>query len=469
MPDPTFTRRSPMPASADDVYAWHARPAAFARLAPPWERVVVAGAEGAFGTPGYRVRLTAQLLGPVAGTWLAEHPSFTPGREFRDVQVSGPFARWEHAHRMIPDGSDTSVLEDHVEYRLPLGPLGRLFGGGLVKRRLDAMFAYRHAVTASDLRRHQAFRDRPRLRVAITGSRGLLGSELSAFLACGGHSVVRLVTGSASKPAFDDGTEFVPWKPTEPVDPAVLAGCDAVIHLAADNVADGRWTARKQQVIRDTRILPTRLLAEAVAQLPADRRPRAFVSASGISAYGDRGDEVLTEDSSAGSGFLAGVVRDWEPAAGAAADAGVRVAFLRTGVVLTPRGGALAKQLPAFRAGGGAVLGGGRQWFPWITAGDWVGAVHHILMTDAVRGPVNVTAPNPVTNRDFTRTLARVLRRPALLTLPRVALRVMFGAMADGALLTSLRAVPRKLLETGFAFDHSELEGALRFVLGRTT
>ena len=467
MPDLTFTRRSAMPVSADEVYAWHARPAALPRLTPPWERVAVEGAEGIFGTPGYRVRLRAKVLGPVGGTWVADHPSFTPGREFRDVQVAGPFARWEHTHRFLPDGPGTSFLEDHVEYRLPLGPLGRVLGSRMVERRLAALFAYRHAVTASDLRRHRPFRDLPRLRVAVTGSRGLLGSELAAFLTCGGHTVVRLVTGSARKPAFDDGTEYFPWNPTAPVEPAVLAGCDAVIHLAADNIAEGRWTARKQRSIRDSRVIPTRLLAEAVAKLPAEQRPRAFLSGSAVGIYGDRGDEVLTEESPAGAGFLADLCREGEAATGPAADAGVRVVHLRTGIVLAPRGGALAKQLPAFRAGGGAVLGDGRQWFPWITAGDWVGAVYHVLMTEALAGPVNVTSPNPVTNRDFTRTLARVLRRPALLRLPRFALRVLFGAMADEALLTSLRVVPRKLLDSGFAFDHPELDWALRFVLGR--
>ncbi|QDU20116.1 Epimerase family protein [Urbifossiella limnaea] len=453
-----------MPASADDVFAWHARPGAFARLTPPWETADVLGVEGAFGTPGYRVSVRTKLVGPVGGTMVAEHPSFTPGREFRDVQRRGPFAYWEHTHRFLPDGPEASTLEDHIEFRLPLGPLGKLFGGGMVERRLAAMFAYRHAVTASDLRRHAAFRDRPRLRVAITGSRGLLGAELTHFLTCGGHRVRRLVRGDVPKATYDDGTESVPWNPNAAPPPELLAGCDAVVHLAGDNLADGRWTERKRRAIRDSRVTPTRLLAEAVAKAP--NGPRVFLSGSAVGIYGDRGDEVLTEESAPGSGFLADVCREWEAAATPAADAGTRVALLRTGIVLTPRGGALAKQLPAFRAGGGAVLGDGTQWFAWVTSGDWVGAVHHALMTDAVRGPVNVTAPHPVTNGTFTETLARVLHRPALLRLPRSVLRVMFGAMADEALLTSLRAVPRKLLETGFVFDHADAEAALRYVLG---
>ncbi|MBN9523200.1 SRPBCC family protein, partial [bacterium] len=297
MPNATFTRRAAVPASADAVYAWHAHPGAFRRLTPPWETAEVIGAEGAFGTPGYRVRVRTTLLGPVGTTMLVEHPTFTPGHEFRDVQLTGPFARWEHTHRFLPDGDERSVLEDHIEYRLPLGPVGRLFGSGTVRRRLEAMFAYRHVLTASDLRRHALFRGQPRLRVAVTGSRGLLGSELVPFLTCGGHTVVRFVRGEAKRPPFDDGTESVAWNPTAPVDPAALAGCNAIVHLAGDNIADGRWTEKKRRSIRDSRIIPTRLLAEAVAKLPDDRRPRVFLSGSALGWYGDRGDEVLTEDS----------------------------------------------------------------------------------------------------------------------------------------------------------------------------
>jgi uncharacterized protein (TIGR01777 family) len=192
-----------------------------------------------------------------------------------------------------------------------------------------------------------------------------------------------------------------------------------------------------------------------------------FVSASAVGFYGDRGDELLTEDSPPGTGFFPEVCREWEAAAEAARKVGVRTVNLRIGVVLSPRGGALGKQLFAFKAGAGAVLGSGKQWVPWVTIGDVVGAIHHGLMNDAVSGPVNVVGPNPVTNRQFTKALGRVLRRPAFFWLPRFALRTMFGQIADEALLASINAVPKKLLDTGFAFDHSELDAALRFVLGR--
>lgn len=302
----------------------------------------------------------------------------------------------------------------------------------------------------------------PRPTVAVTGSRGLVGTDLCHSLTAGGHRVVRLVRGEANP--LGDGTTSHSWNPDAEVDPRTLEGVDAVVHLAGESIAGGRWTASRKRAIRDSRVGPTRRLAEAIAKL--DRRPAVFVSASAVGVYGDRGDEVLDESSAPGAGFLADVCKEWEAAAEPAAVAGVRVAHPRLGVVLSPKGGALAKQLPAFRLGAGAVLGSGRQWVSWITLGDVARALHHVLITDSLTGPVNCVAPEPVTNREFGRVLAKVLRRPYLLTLPAPALRLLFGELADAALLSSTRAVPAKLTATGFAFDHPGLEGALRFVLG---
>jgi uncharacterized protein (TIGR01777 family) len=466
MTNATFTFRSAMPVPADELYAWHGRPLAFQRLQPPWEHIDITSTSGSFGTDGYRVEFRTSFLGPIKGTWVADAYDFQPGQHFQDRQVHGPFAYWNHRHNFIPDGPVGSILEDSIEYRLPLGMMGRLFGAGMVRRKLQSVFAYRHALTASDLKRHSLYRDRPRLTIAVTGSRGLVGSELVPFLTTGGHRVVRLVSGKGS-PRHDDGTKWVSWEPSARLDPQVLDGVDAVIHLAGDNVAEGRWTAAKKKRIEDSRTIPTRHLAEAIAALPADRRPRTFVCASAVGFYGNRGDEPLTEASAPGSGFFPHVCKLWEEAAAPARDAGVRTSHLRIGVVLTPRGAALGKQLLAFESGAGAVLGSGRQWTSWITIGDLVGALHHCLMNGNVTGPVNGTAPHPVTNKEFTKTLGKVLHRPAVLWLPAPALRLMFGELADDALLASMKVLPNRLLETGFAFDHSELLPALDFLLGR--
>ena len=466
MPNSIFTLRSPMPVSAEALYTWHGRPLAFQRLTPPWERIEMKQVSGAFGTEGYRVAFRTNLLGPIKGTWVADAFDFQPGKQFQDKQISGPFAYWNHTHRFIPNGPESSFLEEHIEYRLPFGMLGRLFGGGMTRRRLATVFAYRHALTLSDLQRHAMFRDKPRLTVAVTGSRGLVGSELVPFLVTGGHKVVRLVTGQAKAP-YDDGTTWRNWNPKEKPSPALFEGVDSVIHLASEGVATGRWNAAKKRRILESRTIPTRNLAEAIAALPSSSRPSAFVCASAVGFYGNRGDEVLTEDSPAGTGFFPDVCKAWEEATAPARDAGIRTANMRIGVVLSPNGGALGKQLFAFRAGVGAVLGSGKQWLPWVTLNDTAGAIHHALMHDAVSGPVHVCSPNPATNREFTKTLGRVLRRPAFFWLPRVALRAMFGEIADEALLASMRAVPKKLLDTGFVFDHSELDPALRLMLGR--
>jgi uncharacterized protein (TIGR01777 family) len=309
------------------------------------------------------------------------------------------------------------------------------------------------------------FPPREPMTIAVTGSRGLIGSDLVPFLTSRGHTVVRLVSRAVNAPP-PDGTRWVAWNPTAKPDPAVLDGCDAVIHLAGDNVGKGRWSDAKKRAILDSRTVPTRHLAEAIASLPAGRRPRVFVSASAIGFYGDRGDEVLTEDASPGTGFFPDVCRAWEEAAAPAA-AGVRVVHPRIGIVLSPKGGALGRQLPAFKLGAGAVLGRGKQWVSWIGIHDMVAAVHHCLITESLAGPVNLVAPNPVTNREFTKALGRVLRRPAVMWLPRFVLRLMFGEITDAGLLASLRVLPRKLLDTGFAFGHAELEPALRFLLER--
>ena len=466
MPNETFTLRSPMPVSAEELYAWHARPLAFQRLQPPWEVANILKQEGTFGTDGFRLTMRARTVGPLKGTWLAEAFDFQPGRRFQDRTLKAPFPFWNHTHLMIPETGGTSVLDDLIEYRVPLGLMGRVFGGRMVRRRLAAIFAYRHVLTASDLRRHNQFRDRPRLTVAVTGSRGTVGADLVPFLTTGGHKVIRLLTGNATPP-YDDGTKWVPWKPEASLDPATFDGVDAVVHLAGDNVAEGRWNEAKKRKILDSRTGPTRHIADAIIAVPAARRPKVFVCASAVGYYGSRGEEELTEDSPAGTGFFPDVVKAWEGACAPARDAGVRTVNLRIGVALSPRGGALAKQLFAFKVGAGAVLGSGKQWVPWITTNDIVGAINHALYTDALHGPVNLVAPNPVTNRAFAKTLGRVLRRPAFFWLPRFALRAAFGGIVDEALLASMKARPAKLAASGFRFDHGELEPALRFLFGK--
>jgi hypothetical protein len=300
------------------------------------------------------------------------------------------------------------------------------------------------------------------MKVAVTGSSGLIGSALIRSLSATGHGVVRLVRSPA--PA-DKGVLY--WDPASfRLDPAALEGLDAMVHLAGESIASGRWSATRKARIRDSRVVGTKFLSEALSRLA--RPPRVLATASAIGYYGNRGEQVLREDSAPGIDFLAEVCRAWEAAVGPAVARGIRVVHLRFGVVLSPEGGALAKMLLPFRLGLGGRLGSGQQYMSWVALDDAVGAIEHALATDTLRGPVNVVAPRPVTNLEFTRTLGRVLSRPTLLPVPAPAARLALGEMADALLLASSRVEPARLLASGYRFRHPDLEEALRQMLGRT-
>jgi uncharacterized protein (TIGR01777 family) len=270
--------------------------------------------------------------------------------------------------------------------------------------------------------------------------------------------VVRLVRGPAT------GKEQIPWNPSQPVDPEAVSGFDSVVHLAGESIV-GRWSAAKKAKIRDSRVDGTRNLAQALAQ--AKRKPLVFVCSSAIGYYGDRGDDVLKENSAPGTGFLPDVCRDWEAATKPAIDAGIRTAQIRTGIVLSPSGGALGKMLTPFNLGLGGRLGNGLQWMSWIDVQDMVGAIHHILKTDLLQGPVNMVAPKPVTNAEFTRTLASVLSRPALFPVPAFAIKTLFGQMGETVLLGSQRVEAARLASTGYPFRFPDLQASLQNTLRR--
>lgn len=294
-------------------------------------------------------------------------------------------------------------------------------------------------------------------KVLISGASGLIGSALEKSLASRGWDVMRLVRKSAQ------GRNEVQWDPLREINPALVSGYEVVVHLSGESVA-GRWTQAKKARIRDSRVVSTRSLAQALAS--AEAHPQVFLCASAIGFYGDRGDEVLDEDSAPGEGFLSSVCREWEAAAEMTARAGIRTVKLRTGIVLDSRGGAMKQMLLPFRMGAGGRIGDGRQWWSWIYVDDWISAVHFILQKESLRGPVNMTAPNPVTNSEFTKTLAHALKRPAILPVPAFAAKLAFGEFAKEGLLASARVQPQRLLESGFSFQYPGLESALRNLLG---
>jgi len=293
----------------------------------------------------------------------------------------------------------------------------------------------------------------------MAGASGFLGTRLAARLRDAGHDITRLVRRSART------TDEVPWEPSQgQLDPAVVGAADAVINLAGAGVGDKRWTAAYKSQIRSSRVDSTGTIARAISHLPAERRPRTLLQGSAVGWYGDTGDRRVTEDAPAGTDYLADVCRVWEAAARPAEDSGTRVVLMRTGLPLSREGGLLKPQLVPFRLGVGGKLGGGRQWLPWISLSDWLRATEFLLDRDDVVGPVNVVGPDPVTNATFTEVFGRLLRRPTVLPIPGLALRVVLGEFA-GEALKSQRVMPGVLSRTGFHWEHPTVESALRAAL----
>jgi len=295
-------------------------------------------------------------------------------------------------------------------------------------------------------------------QILVSGVSGPIGAALLPPLKTRGYEVTRLVRGAVT------GADQIAWDPGKPIAPEAVSGFDAVIHLAGESIV-GRWTDEKKMKIRDSRVAGTAALAAALAQ--AKDKPQVFACSSAIGYYGDRDNEVLTEQSPSGSGFLSDVCREWEAATQSAADAGIRTVQMRTGIVLSPKGGALGKMLTPFKMGVGGKIGDGRQWMSWIDVQDMVGAIHHVLKSDLLEGPVNMVAPKPVTNEEFTKTLASALSRPAIFPLPAFVVKLAFGEMGETVLLGSQRVEPTQLVMSGYPFRFSSLRASLENILKR--
>lgn len=435
----------------DEVWDWHTRRGAMRRLVPPWQpmRVVKETESLADGTA---------ILGLPAGLrWVAQHEpaGYDPPHQFLDVLSSDGLMTWpprvigwwRHTHRYSDEGDGRTRVHDIVDTTVP--------GAAL-----RSTFAYRHRQLAEDLAAHRdaANAGAGQLVIAVTGSSGLVGTALAAFLSTGGHRVIRLVRG---EPAGDDERHWDPAKPATDL----FEGVDAVVHLAGESIA-GRFTDAHRRAIRDSRIGPTRLLAETAAATGG--RLRAFVSASAIGYYGyDCGDTELDEDSPRGEGFLADVVADWEAATAPASQAGLRVVAVRTGIVQAAAGGTLRLLRPLFAAGLGGRLGSGRQWLSWIGIDDLLDVYYRAVYDDRLSGPVNAVGPDPVRNAEYTAALARTLHRPALLPVPSIGPRLLLGRQGAAELAQAdQRVLPAKLTAIGHRFRQPTIADALAHQLG---
>ena len=436
----------------DEVFAWHTRPGAMRRLVPPWQpmRVVKETESLADGTA---------ILGlPVGLRWIARHDpaGYDPPYQFRDVLSSQGLMTlpprvigwWRHTHRYSDAGRGTTRVHDIVDTTVPAVAL-------------RSTFAYRHRQLAEDLAAHAdaAAVGARELTIAITGSSGLVGTALGAFLSTGGHRVIRLVRG---KPTNSNERRWVPSEPAADL----LDGVDAVIHLAGESIA-GRFTEEHRRAIRDSRIGPTRRLAEVAASTGG--RLTTFISASAIGFYGyDCGDTELDEESPRGDGFLAEVVADWEAATAPAAEAGLRVVAVRTGIVQAAAGGTLKLLRPLFAAGLGGRLGSGRQWLSWISIDDLLDIYYRAIYDTRLAGPVNAVAPEPIRNRDYTAALASNLHRPAVLPVPSIGPRLLLGRQGARELAEANQRVRPAVLQTlGHWFRQGAVRDALAHQLGR--
>jgi uncharacterized protein len=458
-----FTYSTVVNAGLDDVFAWHSRPGAMTRLTPPWQPVRILQEASS-------LRDGQAVLGLPGGLrWVAVHSpaSYDPPNMFADELASCPLAAvlsWRHRHQFSPAGEAGQAEESAERATLITDTVDTTLPG----RMLRPMFAYRHQQLADDLAAQARARSvsPDLLTIAVTGSGGLIGTALTALLTTGGHRVIRLVR----RPPRNEGERQ--WQPEEPA-PTLLNGVDALIHLAGASIG-GRFTPDRKREIRDSRIVPTRRLAELAAATAGIADPdapglRAFVTASAIGFYGpDRGEEILTETSSRGKGFLADVVAGWEDAAAPAAAAGIRTVQVRTGIVQTPRGGMLRLLTPLFEAGLGGRLGSGTQWLAWIGLDDLLDIYLRAVTDPDLSGPVNAVAPEPVRNIDYTRTLARVLHRPALLPVPAFGPRLLLGAEGAAELVQASQYVRAEaLIGAGHHFRQPHLEQALRHLFGR--
>jgi uncharacterized protein len=461
--------------SSNELFAWHIREGAFERLNPPWQQFKVIERKGNIKNGG-TVKIKMKIAGRIYRTWLVKHSDYIEAKQFRDSQIKGLFSSWTHTHLFNSFELSSCMLEDHIKYSLPAGALSERIASPLINKKLNQMFGYRHRLTRDDLRVHATANkirsnDGP-MTIGITGSSGFLGSSLIPFLTTGGHRVIRFIR---HRPTDDDKLDLknvksIQWNPSSSyTDLSSLNDnekMDAVVNVAGENIF-GRWTKKKKKRIFDSRVNTTRSLCKLLSSL--DKPPKVLVSVSATGYYGDRGDEMLTEESKSSVGFLSDVCRNWEESTQIAKESGIRVVNLRLGIVLSSSGGMLAKILPLFKAGLGGRIGKGNQYMSWIGLDDLLGLVLYAIADESIFGPINAVSPNPITNADFTTTLGKVMSRPTMFSIPESIIKLALGEeLAEAGILSSTRVIPKRLIKIGYQFRFPYLESILRHTLGKS-
>lgn len=448
-----FLKTSEFNVPVEKAFAWHASKGALMRLNPPWEKVKVTSQTGIQNGAVTDMKV---FMGPIGVPWIADHLGYVENEQFIDTQRKGPFPYWEHTHLFEKIEDYKCSMTDSIKYRLPLSILGDVFANKMIKSKVEKMFRYRHDVTQNDLNDLNTYQT-PQQNIVLSGSTGILGEYLTNYLSTQGHNVVPLVRKGKDQ-------SNIAWNMNKGTISSCLGCSDVVIHLAGEPIGEDRWTDDKKKTIIESRINGTRQIAEQIAKIK--NPPSTLICASAIGFYGDRKGEVLDENSSKGTDFISDVCAEWEAAAKPAIDAGIRVVFLRVGVVLTPAGGALKKFLLPFKLGIGMYMGKGDQMMSWILPDDVAGAINHLISNDQIHGPINLTAPNPVPHKQFAKILGNVLRRPSFFSIPEWLILKVFGQMGREVLLSSTDARPNRLMDTGYQFKYPSLEGALKHITG---
>lgn len=449
----TFHYETHLPVSKEEAFAWFEKPGAFERLLPPFVPIQIIEPIPSL-KKGERVRFKYSLIGKSGFECIHEIIDFEKNNFFTDIQVKGPFTSWLHHRKFWGKDKDHTVIEEIVKYKLPLDNILGQFINTPIAKQLTRLFNYRQEVLKKDFLFLKNYPQK-KLHVLMTGSTGLIGSALTALLQTMGHIVTPI------RRHLSAGQEGIFWDiENQKIDPELLEDQDAVIHLAGENIAQ-YWTAQAKEKIYKSRIHSTRLLVNALNKLK--NPPKTFISASGLHYYQPKTE--FGDSKSKGEEFLHHVVKDWEEESSNLKKE-IRVAHIRTGVVLSPKGGMLGKVLSLYKYGLGHKVGNGKMHLSWISIDDLVYLYTHVLMTPSLKGPINATSPYPVTQLEFSLMLAKLLKRPHFLKIPSLLIKTFGGQMAEEVLLSDLNILPEKLIEIGYSFKYPHLKGCLSHLLG---
>lgn len=462
-----FVNRSSVPYNVETVFDYHTRKGALERLIPPWSGLHVVSQKGGIIDDGISVfRIN---FGPINFKWISKHFGYVHNRQFRDKMIKGPFKKWIHTHSFISQDTNKSVIEDKIQYTPKFGKIGSSIIQKRIQNYLEQVFLYRSRILSNDIYFEKLALEKQK-KILISGSHGLIGSALIPLLTnLGEHKITRLVRSNKkskhSSPNLHN-EKTIYWDPKhKKLNHQELEDFDIVIHLAGENIF-GRWTDLKKQKIFDSRVKTTELLSESLTIL--SNPPSLLICASAIGYYGDTPNEYLTEDNNPGKGFLSEVCQKWENATLAASNIGIRVVNTRFGMVLSPKGGILQKLIEPYKLGLGITIGGNKNnYISWVSIEDVIKTIFYSIINTSVQGPVNVVAPNPVTNLEFYNILKKLFGTKLSISINQNITKLIFGQMSDELLSTNMHVIPKKLIESGYQFFNPDFEDTLRFLLGK--